>query len=484
MAKIIKQNNKKFLPFRRKLIAQQVQIKVLKEELIIAKEMLHLQDKEKQKRATELGIANEELIFEDSEKEKRAAELGIANIELGYQKDEKEKRAQELTIANKELAFQNKEKEKRAVELTIANIELAYQNEEKEKRAEELILANKKLLFENEEKERRAAELVIANQQLAFQNEEKEKRAAELSIANKELAYQNKEKEKRAAELSMANIELAYQNDEKEKRAAELIVANKQLLFDNEEKEKRAAEMIIINKELTNLTFISSHDLQEPLRKIQIFVSRLLSEEVTNLSENGTHTLLRMNVAVKRMEQLINDLLTLSLLSTTKLKFEEADLNIIIEEAKTELAIEIQEKQAIIETIGLDRVTVIRFQFEQLMVNLISNSLKFSKPDIPPHIIISSTKINSNEFNNSKLLPNKNYCIITIKDNGIGFDPLFSERIFEVFKKFHSHEINSGTGMGLAVVKKIVENHNGFISAKSEPNIGTSIDVYIPNISK
>src|SRR5206468_623217 len=286
-------------------------------------------------------------------------------------------------------AFQNKEKEKRAAELSIANIELAYQNEEKEKRAEELMLANQKLLFENKEKEKRAAELVIANEELAFQNEEKEKRAAELSVANKELAYQNKEKEKRAAELTMANIELAYQNEEKEKRASELIVANEQLLFDYKEKEKRAAELIIINKELTALTFISNHDLQEPLRKIQTFVSQLLSEEHKNLSDRGKHSLQRMGVAAERMQLLINDLLALSRLSTTKLKFELTDLNIIIEEVKTELAADIKEKQATIDASKLGSATIIRFQFRQMLVNLISNAIKFSKPGLPPHITIS-----------------------------------------------------------------------------------------------
>ncbi|HEV7620172.1 MAG TPA: ATP-binding protein [Flavisolibacter sp.] len=265
-------------------------------------------------------------------------------------------------------------------------------------------------------------------------------------------------------------------------QTAELIVANKQLLFHYEEKEKRAAELFIINKELRDLTYISSHDLQEPLRKIQTFVTLLLDNEHKNLSDKGKHSLQRMALAAERMRHLINDLLTLSRISTTNLQFEHTDLNIIIEEVKAELADIIQEKHATIETTKLGPATIIIFQFRQMLVNLVSNAIKFSKPGIPPHIKISSSIINSSDLNNQKLLPGKNYCIITVSDNGIGFEPHFSERIFEVFQKFHNKEVYGGTGMGLAVVKKIVENHKGIITARSDLNNGTTLDIYIPVI--
>ena len=404
----------------------------------------------------------------------------IANKELAFQNDEKEKRAAELVIANKELAFQNDEKEKRAAELVIANKELAFQNDEKEKRAAELTIANKELAFQNDEKEKRAAELGIANKELAFQNDEKEKRAAELSIANKELAFQNDEKEKRAAELTIANKELAFQNDEKEKRAAELVIANKELAFQNDEKEKRAEELIIANKELLAFTYISGHDLQEPLRKIQTFVTIILENENKNLSENGKYNFQRMQLAAGRMQQLIDDLLAFSRISTTELKFEKTELSLIIEEVKAELKDTIQEKHATIEATELGSANIIAFQFRQLMYNLISNALKFSNPDIPSHIIIKSRIIKGSQLNNEKLSPEKNYCHITIKDNGIGFEPRFSERIFEVFQKLHGKEVYAGTGIGLAIVKKIVENHNGIIIATSELKKGATFDIYIP----
>jgi signal transduction histidine kinase len=452
----------------------------LAEELRIAKKDLAFQIEQKGKRAEELGIANKELVFQNDEKEKRAAELNIANKELVFQNKEKEKRAEELGIANKELVFQNDEKEKRAAELIIANKELAFQNDEKEKRAAELGIANKELVFQNDEKEKRAAELIIANKELAFQNDEKEKRAAELGIANKELIFQNEEKEKRAAELIIANKELAFQNKEKEKRAAELGIANKELAFQNEEKEKRAAELIIANKELLAFTYISSHDLQEPLRKIQTFVSIILENENSNLSESGKSNFQRMQSAAGRMQQLIDDLLAFSRISTTELKFEKIDLNTIIDEVKNELKDSIQEKHATIEAIEICSANIIAFQFRQLMYNLISNALKFSSPDRPSHIIIKSSIVNGSKLNNERLSPEKKYCHITVNDNGIGFEPRFNERIFGVFQKLHGKEVYAGTGIGLAIVKKIVENHNGIISATGELNKGAQFDIYIP----
>ena len=450
------------------------------DELIIALRELAFQKEEKEKLSAALTVANTELAFQKEEKGKRAAELGIANIELVFQDDEKEKRTAELIIANKELVFQNDEKEKRAAELSIANKELAFQNDEKEKRAAELGIANKELTFQNEEKEKRAAELGVANKELAFQNEEKEKRAADLGVANKELVFQNEEKEKRAAELGITNKELAFQNEEKEKRAAELIIANKELAFQNEEKEKRAAELIIANKELLAFTYVSSHDLQEPLRKIQTFVTIILEKEEQNLSENGKYNFQRMQLAAGRMQQLIDDLLACSRINTTELKFETTDLNLIIEEVKADLKDTIQEKQATIEARELCPANIILFQFRQLMYNLISNALKFSDPVRPSHIIIKSRIVKGNILPNEKLSPEKNYCHIIVKDNGIGFEPHFSERIFGVFQKLHSKEVYGGTGIGLAIVKKIVENHNGIITATSELNKGATFDIYIP----
>ncbi len=501
MAKIKEMENNELTLARKEIATQKEANEKLSAELILVRKVLAFQDEEKGKRAAELGIANIELAYQDEEKEKRAVELdiadkelayqdeekgkraeelGIANIELAFQNKEKEKRAEELGVANKKLVFENEEKEKRAAELGVANKKLVFENEEKEKRAAELGVANKKLVFENEEKEKRAAELGVANKKLVFENEEKGKRAAELVIANKELAFQNEEKEKRAAELIIANKELAFQNEEKEKRAAELVIANKELAFQNEEKEKRADELSIANKELLAFTYISSHDLQEPLRKIQTFVSIISSKEDKNLTENGKYNFQRIQLAAGRMQLLIDDLLAFSRIATTELKFENTDLGIIIEEVKAELKDTISEKHATIEANELCKANIIPFQFRQLLYNLISNALKFSNPEKKSHIIITSKIEKGSILDNAKLSPGKSYCHITIKDNGIGFEPHFSERIFGVFQKLHSKETYAGTGIGLAIVKKIVENHNGIITATSELMKGSTFDIYIP----
>ena len=446
-------------------------------ELVIANTELAYQNQEKEDRAAELIIANKELTFQNQEKGKRAAELVIANTELAYQNKEKEKRAAELLIANAELAYQNQEKEDRAAELVIANTELAYQNKEKQKRADELSIANSELLFQNKEKEKRAAELVIANTELAYQNQEKEDRAAELVIANKELTFQNKEKEKRAAELVIANKELAYQNKEKEKRAAELLTANTELTFQNNEKEKRAAELILANNELEAFTYISSHHLQEPLRKIQVFADRISTDEHQNLTDKGKYYFERIEVAAFHMQALINDLLTYSRTSVTEKKFENVNLNTIIDKVLEDLKKEIITKKAVVEISGNCSAFIIPSQFYQLIYNLVSNSLKFSTKEKASHITIESVYTKPTTKKNKS---SADYCHIIISDNGIGFDPQFESRVFEMFQQLNNKTDYKGTGIGLAISKKIVENHKGIITATGRLNYGAKFDIYIP----
>jgi signal transduction histidine kinase len=440
-----------------------------------AGKLLQLQEKETviqvEHSADDLIIANNELAFRSHEKEKREAELLIANIELAYQNAEKEKRAEELVLANKE---------ERAKELIIANKELAFQNHEKEKRAAELVLANIELAYQNDEKEKRAAELVIANRELAYQNEQKEKRANELIIANKQLAVENHEKQKRAAELVLANLELAYQNKEKEKRAEELVIANNELAFQNEAKEKRAAELILANEELEAFAYISSHDLQEPLRKIQTFTNLVLEKESGELTEKGKYIFGRIGQAATQMRQLIQDLYTYSRVNVPERRFDNIDLNIVINEVKKDLADLIVKRKAVIESKGNCTAPVIVFQFRQLFYHLISNAIKFSKPGIPPRIEISSCLETGNTLNLPGVSPDKEFCHIVILDDGIGFKPEHNDRIFKVFQKLHSKEEYEGTGMGLAIVKKIVEAHDGIIIPFSEQGKGARFDIFIP----
>jgi two-component system CheB/CheR fusion protein len=239
-------------------------------------------------------------------------------------------------------------------------------------------------------------------------------------------------------------------------------------------------DLLRINKELEAFTYVSSHDLQEPLRKIQIFAGRILEKENQNLSDTGKSYFRLMQNESQRMKTLIQDLLLFSKLNIADRKFEPTDLNSIIDEVKNEFAETIAEKHAVIEVKTSCDIYTIPFQFRQLMHNLISNALKFSNPEIPPHIVVHSRKVKYNDLNIANLPPHEAYCHISIADNGIGFEKEYSKKIFEVFQKLHGKDEYSGTGIGLAIVKKIVDNHNGIITATSKLNKGTTFNVYIP----
>ncbi len=330
--------------------------------------------------------------------------------------------------------------------------------------------------------------IILTDLTIQKKNEEELKlKTTELEKKNKELIFQNEEKERCTIELMLANKELRFQSGEKEKRSAELILANIELLFQNEEKEKRAAELLIANKELEAFNYISSHDLQEPLRKIQTFSNRILTNEYAALSDTAKEDFKRIQGAAKRMQAFIEDLLSYSHTNVSERNLENADLYKIIEEVKRDLKETIQEKGAIIETGHFFEVNVIPFQFRQLMLNLISNSLKFAAVDRPLHIKINSNKEKGSTLENQhRSLPalllslDKEYCHISITDNGIGFDPRYKEYIFGVFKRLHTKEDYPGTGIGLAIVKKIIDNHNGYITATSEVNKGARFDIYLP----
>jgi signal transduction histidine kinase len=244
--------------------------------------------------------------------------------------------------------------------------------------------------------------------------------------------------------------------------------------------EMKNAELEKMNTELQAFTHITSHDLQSPLRKIQILISRLTEKEESNLSENGKDYLNKVQYAAHRMQILIQDLLAYSRANTSENKFENTSLNLIVDEVKGELKEELNSKHATIKATKLHDVKIIPFQFRQLMHNLIGNALKFSNPSQAPRILIKSEIATGIAFNNEKLSPQKKYCHLSVSDNGIGFEPEYSEKIFEIFYRLHEESKYKGTGIGLAIVKKIVENHGGIITADSQLNKGTTFHIYIP----
>lgn len=246
------------------------------------------------------------------------------------------------------------------------------------------------------------------------------------------------------------------------------------------ELEQKNIELEQMNKELQSFAYISSHDLQEPLRKIQTFATQIIEKESDNLSDVGKDKFQRMQNAAKRMQTLINDLLSYSRTNVQERIFEKTDLSKIIDDVKEDLKEELEQKGGVIEKNKTCVVDVIPFQFRQLLYNLISNSLKFSKSETPPVIKIDSQIIKGSSLTHQKVTENINYCHISISDNGIGFDQQYSAKIFEVFQRLHGKLEYTGTGIGLAIVKKIVENHNGFITASGEQNKGATFDIYIP----
>ena len=244
--------------------------------------------------------------------------------------------------------------------------------------------------------------------------------------------------------------------------------------------ERKNLALVKSNTELASFAYIASHDLQEPLRKIKSFSNRIVEREGEKLSENGKDYLSRMQNAVIRMQTLIEDILAYSRTNTTEKSYEMVDLNRILAEVQDEMKEELHLKQAVIESESLCEIDLIPFQFRQLLHNLISNALKFSHPDRSPHIIIKSRIGAGNSFGVNTLSKNALYCHLSVEDNGIGFEQQYSEKIFEIFQRLHGKSDYKGTGIGLAIVKRIVENHNGFITASGEAGKGARFDIYIP----
>ncbi|MFN8310636.1 MAG: PAS domain S-box protein [Chitinophagales bacterium] len=246
-----------------------------------------------------------------------------------------------------------------------------------------------------------------------------------------------------------------------------------QLELKNKELEKK-------NAELQSFAYVSSHDLQEPLRKIQTFASRILDRESATMTENGKDYFRRMQDAANRMQTLIQDLLAYSRTNSAERKFERRQLSEIIDEVKSDLQVALTEKNGVVHLQDNIEVNVISFQFRQLFQNLIGNSLKFSRPGIVPVITITAELKRGSDLKIEGLSPKKVYSHICISDNGIGFEMQYRDRIFEVFQRLHGRDEYSGTGIGLAIVKRIVDNHHGIINASGESGEGAQFDIYIP----
>jgi nitrogen-specific signal transduction histidine kinase/CHASE3 domain sensor protein len=246
------------------------------------------------------------------------------------------------------------------------------------------------------------------------------------------------------------------------------------------ELEENNKELKYINTELEAFNNIVSHDLQEPLRKIQMFISRLEEKELDLLSPQGKDYFSKIRVTANRMQTLLIDLVNYSRTIKGDKVFVETNLNKVLEEILQDLSTNIEDKKAIITIGNLPTIKAIPFQVKQLFINLISNSLKYSKEDSTPEISITSKKITEKEMHDYKIANKKEYHKIIISDNGIGFKQEYSEKIFLLFKRLETDPKYSGTGLGLAICSRIVENHKGFIKVKSKPNLGAKFYIFIP----
>ncbi|RYZ30447.1 MAG: GAF domain-containing protein [Chitinophagaceae bacterium] len=238
-------------------------------------------------------------------------------------------------------------------------------------------------------------------------------------------------------------------------------------------------QLMKANKELANINWITSHDLKEPLRKILVFSSKMMHEGEKELSEKVTASITRIQQSAVRMQTLVNDIIAYTLVDDKNTTFVPTDLNKILKEVADEYADELREKRGFIHITSMPVVTAIPYQMRQLFVNLVGNSLKFAKADTAPEINIQCEKLTGN---NTLILPDgssANYRL-SVADNGIGFDSTYAEKLFDIFYRLSDQKTYTGTGIGLAICKRIVENHGGTITAMGEEGKGATIEIYLP----
>jgi len=247
---------------------------------------------------------------------------------------------------------------------------------------------------------------------------------------------------------------------------AELATSNARLQSTNELL-RHAAELSRSNAELEQFASIASHDLQEPLRKVQTFAAQLNAKESDNLSEQGRDFLRRMSDAAGRMRSLIDDLLVFSRVSTQGHPFTAVNLGHVISQVLVDLEVSIEEAGARV-TVGLmPTVEADPLQMRQLFQNLLGNALKFRRPDVPPELRVEAHVAD-------------HIAQLTVRDNGIGFDEQYATRIFRAFERLHGARAYAGTGIGLALCRKIVERHHGTITATAEIDHGATFTVRLP----
>jgi signal transduction histidine kinase len=273
--------------------------------------------------------------------------------------------------------------------------------------------------------------------------------------------------------LVSANLSLQKEIEEHKASEEKVRLLNDQLVKNN-------MHLQVVNEDLDRFAYVASHDLQEPLRKIMVFTDKILAAK--NGDGETDKYFQKIIDSSRRMQSLINDLLSFSKQSVSPADFKKVDLNLLVDEVITELEVEAERSGAEFKIEALPVISAVPGLIRQVFYNLINNALKFRKASIRPVIKINSERMKEmdNRFPSIKL-DHSNYYRIMISDNGIGFDPKYAEDIFIVFKRLHSYHEFQGTGVGLSICKKIVENHNGFIVAESEVDKGSIFTIGLPD---
>jgi signal transduction histidine kinase len=287
-----------------------------------------------------------------------------------------------------------------------------------------------------------------------------------------ELYRKNLQLQQQEKKLLSANKSLQREIEERKISEEKVHVLNKQLIDNN-------AHLRQMNEELDQFAYMASHDLQEPLRKIQMFSDKIMVKKQHD--EESEKYFSRIISASRRMQSLINNLLDFSRHAVNQTDFKKTDLGQLLRDTVHEMESDIEKNNATVRYGKLPVISAVPGLMHQLFQNLLSNAIKFRKKNVPPVIEINAEKADAKQLSN--LFPQANgvpFHIITVKDNGIGFDSKHNHEIFKVFKRLHSYHEYEGTGVGLSICKKIIEKHGGFIRAESSPEEGSRFIIGLP----